>query len=185
MVMYSVMVKKDSGTEKHASPAWKTALLLLPPGGERAEPWLKNAVVEAWRHAAPSTTVSVPVTGGRRGFAREIRRYADREHFRVICSVGRSGAGREDYAPDVTRSLLDRSLPGIEERMYLGPPRRPEDLLFRGAAGTRGETMIINLPERPERIRAVLRFLAPVLGHALDKMAGDESECGSPAGGPG
>jgi len=178
------MVKKASGAGKHASPAWKIALLLLPPGGDRAEPWLKSAVAEAWSLAGPSSTVSLPVAGGRRGFAREIRRYADRERFQVVCSVGRSGAGREDYAPDLTRILLDRSLPGIEERMYLGPPRRPEDLLFRGVAGIRGETMIINLPERPERIRAVLRFLAPVLGHALDKIAGDESECGSPAGGP-
>jgi molybdopterin biosynthesis enzyme MoaB len=176
------MVKKGSGAGKCGPPARRIALLLLPPGGERAGSWLEGAVADAWSPAGPLSTVSVAVDGGRRGLARAIRRYADREHFQVICSIGRSGAGREDFVPDLTRSLLDRTLPGIEERMYLGPPRRPEDLLFRGAAGIRGETMIINLPERPERTRAVLRFLAPVLGHALDKIAGDESECGRPLG---
>ncbi len=179
------MVKKGSGAGKRGSSARRIALLLLPPGGRRAGSWLKSAVTEAWSPAEPSSTVSVALDGDRRGLARAIRHYADRERFQVICSVGRSGAGRGDFVPDVTRSLLDRTLPGIEERMYLGPPRRPEDLLFRGVAGIRGETMIINLPERPERIRAVLRFLAPVLGHALDKIAGDESECGRPLGGSG
>lgn len=179
------MVKRGSGAGKRGSPAWRIALLLLPPEGRRAESWLEGAVTEAWSHAGPSSTVSVAVDGDRRALAKAIRQYADRERFQVICSVGRSGAGRGDFAPDLTRSLLDRTLPGIEERMYLGPPRRPEDLLFRGVAGIRGETMVINLPDRPERIRAVLRFLAPVLGHALDKIAGDESECGRPSGGPG
>ena len=58
-------------------------------------------------------------------------------------------------------------------------------MLFRGAAGVRRGSLVINLPERRERIRAVLRFLAPVLGHALEKIGGDESECGGTPGGEG
>jgi len=172
------MVKKRAGAGKGGPENLKIGLLLLPPGGWKAEPWLGRAVAEAWPSAGASSIQGISLKADPVKLGRAIRSWADRERFHVVCVVGRCGHGPDDFTPDVTRRLLHRSLPGIEERMYLGPPRRPEDLLFRGAAGIRGETMIINLPDRPERIRAALRFMAPVLRHALEKIAGDESECG-------
>lgn len=96
----------------------------------------------------------------------------------VVLTVGRAGHRREDFAPELAAALIERALPGIEERICLGPPRRPEDLLFRGRAGFRGATLIVNLPGRPARAAAVVRMLAPVVGHALEKARGGGAECG-------
>jgi molybdopterin biosynthesis enzyme MoaB len=176
------MAKRESRDGKTPLGATRVGLLLLPPGGWKAGRWLKGAVTEAWPFTRARKVESVAIEADERRLEKVVRKWADRDGVQVVLIVGRSGPERDDFAPDVTRRLLHRSLPGVEERMYLGPPRRPEDLLFRGAAGIRGRTIILNLPDRPERIRAVLRFMAPVLGHALAKIAGDESECGRPQG---
>lgn len=176
------MAKRSEAGGKAAGRT-RIGLLLLPPGGWRAESWLAGAVAEAWPFTRKESIECTLLEADPGKLRKEIRARADRDGLPVVLVVGRSGPGRDDFSPEVTRRLLQRSLPGIEERMYLGPPRRPEDLLFRGAAGIRGRTMVINLPDRPERIRAVLRFLAPVMKHALEKIAGDESECGSTRGG--
>jgi molybdopterin biosynthesis enzyme MoaB len=155
----------------------KVGLLFLPPEGWEAEGEVSAALSSMWAGAGNLELHSLRLDADPKKLERALKKWADRKGMAVICVVGKSGHRPDDFAPEVTRSLLHRSLPGIEERMHLVSPRRPEDMLFRGAAGIRKETMIINLPSRPARVRQVLRFMAPVLRHALDKIAGDESEC--------
>lgn len=112
-----------------------------------------------------------------RAAARTIRRWCDRDRVDVVFTVGRGGHEPGDFAPELTAALLDRPLPGIEERMYLASPRQPLDLLFRGRAGMRRATLVVNLPIREARARAIVRFLGPVVGHALEKARGDGREC--------
>jgi len=171
-------VKK--GKKKGRIPSFRTGLLLLPPGGWAIEKEVGRAARELWSEAGCKSVLTHRLRAERRELVRHLRRWADRERLDVVCTVGRSGHLAGDFAPDVTRPLLERTLPGIEERMYLAVPRRPEDLLFRGAAGIRRGTLIVNLPDRAARVRVILGFLAPVLGHALEKIAGDESECARP-----
>lgn len=112
--------------------------------------------------------------------ARTLRRWCDRDRVDVAFTVGRGGHEPGDFAPEMTAVLLDRSLPGIEERMCLAPPSRPLDLLFRGRAGMRKATLVVNLPARTARARTIVRFLRPVVGHALEKAHGSDRECGRP-----
>jgi molybdopterin adenylyltransferase len=109
-----------------------------------------------------------------------LKSWSGRKKMEIVCTVGGCGHLPGDFVPDVTRPLLHRRLPGVEERMYLSKPGIPEDMLFRGAAGIRGGPIILNLPRRQARVKQILRFLAPVLRHALEKIAGDESECATP-----
>lgn len=109
--------------------------------------------------------------------ARTLRRWCDRDRVDVVFTVGRSGHERADFAPEMTAELLDRSLPGVEERMHLATARRPLDLLFRGRAGMRRGTLVVNLPLRPARVRAIVRLLGPVVGHAVEKARGSDREC--------
>ena len=44
-------------------------------------------------------------------------------------------------------------------------------------------TLVVNLPARPARARVIVRFLGPVVGHAIEKARGSDREC-VPAGAP-
>lgn len=168
---------EDTGRVERKADMITVGLALLPPEGWKMEDFCVTAVEEIWS-AGGKVRLQTARVGEDPGKLRKIlKRWADRERLTVACTVGRSGHRAEDFAPEITRPLLHRSLPGVEERMYLSPPRFPEDLFFRGAAGIRKETIIINFPSRRGRIRTILRFLEPVLRHAAEKAAGDESEC--------
>ena len=117
------MAKKARKAAGRGTGERRVALLLLPPGGEGAGPWLEQAIGEEWAFSGEQTLKTAVLPPERRRLVREIRRCADREGCHVICTVGRAGPDRGDFVPDVTRSLLDRPLPGIEERMYLGRNR--------------------------------------------------------------
>ncbi len=84
----------------------------------------------------------------------------------------------------MTAALLERSLPGIEERMYLASGRGPRDLLFRGRAGMRRGTLVVNLPAHAARARAIVRFLGPVVGHAIEKARGSDQDCAAAGAAP-
>jgi len=149
----------------------------LGPDAGRLARAAAGAVRGGWGPVgAPDLTVALAADDART-LARLVRAWADRERYEAIFTVGRAGPGREDFAPEATARLLDRDLPGVEERMHLSAARNAGDLLFRGRAGMRGTTLLVNLPERPPRIRVVAAFLAPVLRHAVEKARGDERPC--------
>ena len=155
----------------------KVGLIFLPPDGWKVEREVTVDLSSIWAGAGELELHSLRLGPDPKELEKTLKSWTKRGEMAVICVVGKSGHRPDDFAPEVTRGLLHRSLPGIEERMYLASPRRPEEMLFRGAAGIRRETMIVNLPSRPARVRQILRFIAPVLRHAVDKIAGDESEC--------
>jgi molybdopterin biosynthesis enzyme MoaB len=56
--------------------------------------------------------------------------------------------------------------------------KTPNAVLSRGKAGIRGRTLIINLPGSLKAVKENLEVLLPVLPHALEKIRGDEGDCG-------
>lgn len=165
--------------EEAKVPALSVRVAALGPAAAQALEAALEAVRGRWGGGSACEAEGAVVRGPA-GLRRAVRRWCDREGVGVVLTVGRSGPAAGDFAPAVTAALLDRRLPGVEERMYLGSPRRPEDLLFRGVAGIRRGSIVVNLPDRPARLRAVLGFLAPVVPHALAKIGGDPGECSAP-----
>jgi molybdopterin biosynthesis enzyme MoaB len=155
-------------------------VLGLGDQGGRALPSVARAVAELWSNGAVIRLESLCAGDDRRLAARTIRRWCDRDQVDVVFTVGRGGHERADFAPEMTAELLDRGLPGVEERICLSAVGGRLDLLFRGRAGMRKGTLVVNLPDRPARARAIVRFLGPVVGHAVEKARGSDRECVPP-----
>ncbi|MBA3060279.1 MAG: molybdenum cofactor biosynthesis protein, partial [Nitrospirae bacterium] len=45
-------------------------------------------------------------------------------------------------------------------------------------AGVRDKTLIINLPGSPKAVKENLKVIIDVIPHAIEKIKGDETECG-------
>jgi molybdopterin biosynthesis enzyme MoaB len=152
-------------------------ILGLGEDGRKALPSVVGAVSELWAGTAAVAIESVFAGDDKRSAARTIRGWCDRDRVGVVFTVGRSGHECGDFAPEMTVDLLERTLPGIEERMHLAAARGRLDLLFRGRAGMRRGTLVVNLPARPARVRSIVRFLGPVVGHAIEKARGSDRDC--------
>ena len=86
--------------------------------------------------------------------AGKLCRWADSGTVDVILTTGGTGLTARDVTPEATGTVLDRQAPGIAEALRAGPARRiPRAWLSRGLAGTRGKTLIVNLPGSPSGVK--------------------------------
>ena len=101
-------------------------------------------------------------------------RLADAGH-RLILTTGGTGLTPTDVTPAATRRVIDRETPGLAELMRsAGIASTPMAALSRGVVGTRGATLIVNLPGSPKGAIESPQALLPVLRHALDQLAGSD-----------
>ena len=104
-----------------------------------------------------------------------LREWCDDKRLNLVLTTGGTGLGPRDVTPEATRAIIEREAPGIAEAMRAESLRHtPFGMLSRGVAGTRGRTLIINLPGSPGGVRDGLAVLADVLDHALDQLGGKD-----------
>lgn len=106
--------------------------------------------------------------------------YADNKQLDLILTTGGTGVSPRDVTPDATLQVIDKEVPGMAEAMRRESAAiTPHAMISRAVAGIRGRSLIINLPGSPRGVRENLAVVLPALRHAVEKIKGDESDCGS------
>lgn len=105
--------------------------------------------------------------------AEHLRVWADAEICDVILTTGGTGLTPRDQTPEATRDIAERDVPGIPIALIENGLRHtPYAALTRGAAVTRGRTLIVNLPGSPKAVAQGMDVLLPLLGHVAELLEG-------------
>jgi molybdenum cofactor synthesis domain-containing protein len=101
----------------------------------------------------------------------------------LVLTTGGTGLSPRDVAPEATRAVIDREVPGIAEAMRAeGMKKTKRAMLSRAVAGVRGQALIINLPGSPRAVKEGLEIIMDVLAHAIEKIKGSTADCAAAEG---
>jgi molybdenum cofactor synthesis domain-containing protein len=94
----------------------------------------------------------------------------------LVVTTGGTGIAERDLTPEATRSVADRIVEGVGERMRsAGAKKTPFAALSRGLCAVRGRSLILNLPGSPPAAADSLAAVLDILPHALELLAGKTS----------
>src|SRR5213075_2217332 len=113
--------------------------------------------------------------------AGKLARCADSNEVDVVLTTGGTGLTARDVTPEATAAILEREAEGIAEAIRAASgPGFPRAWLSRGRAGTRGKTLIVNLPGSTNGVKEGLAVLAEFLDHAVDLLSGTNTTHDAP-----
>ena len=95
---------------------------------------------------------------------------SDIDKLDIIITTGGTGPSSRDVTPDATLEVIDREYPGFGEYMRLESLKYSKNaILSRQTAGSRGNSLILNLPGNPKSISELLPNLINQLEHFIEK----------------
>ena len=109
--------------------------------------------------------------------AESLLEWCDSGSVALLLTTGGTGLGPRDVTPEATRKVLDKEIAGLPEIIRMeGLKHTPLACLSRMAAGTRGKTLILNLPGSPEGAAQSFEAVGDLIEHALDMMHGRDHD---------
>ena len=104
----------------------------------------------------------------------QLRAFADEEKIGLIVTTGGTGLSPRDVTPEATLAVLDREIRAIPVAMWVeGLKITPRAMLSRAVAGTRGSSLILNLPGSEKAARENLGAVIGALEHAMHMIAAE------------
>jgi molybdopterin adenylyltransferase len=105
--------------------------------------------------------------------AAALKEFADTEKCDLIVTTGGTGISPRDVTPEATKLVLEKELPGFGEAMRMQSLAKVKTaILSRATAGTRGKSLIVNLPGKPTAVRECLEILAPAIREGVAHLRG-------------
>lgn len=99
--------------------------------------------------------------------------FVNHREYDCILTTGGTGLSDRDVTPEATEEFCDRLVPGIAELLRMRSyAQTPNAMLSRGVAGTKGKTLIVNLPGSVKGAAFCTQVLLDVLEHAIAMMQG-------------
>lgn len=104
-----------------------------------------------------------------------LKEFADAEKCDLIVTTGGTGISPRDVTPEATVAVLEKQLPGFGEAMRMQSMAKVKTaILSRAVAGTRGRSLIVNLPGKPTAVRECLEILAPAIREGMAHLRGED-----------
>jgi len=132
------------------------------------------AVRAMLENAGFSVTHTAMVPDEQAQISAALRDCADQRHIDLIITTGGTGLSPRDVTPEATLAVLDREIRAIPVAMWMeGLKITPRAMLSRAVAGTRGRSLIINLPGSEKAARENLSAVIGALEHAMHMIAAE------------
>jgi len=148
--------------------------------GKREDESGKTAV-SLLQEAGFSVVQTKIIPDDRQQIARTLIQWADKDCLALVVTSGGTGLSPSDVTPQAMKEVIDFEVPGMAEAMRAESLKKtPHAMISRAMAGVRKRCLIINLPGSPGGVRDNLSVVLPALKHALEKLAGDTSDCATP-----
>ena len=102
-----------------------------------------------------------------------LRELCDDERCCLVVTTGGTGPAKRDITPEATVAVCDKILDGFGELMRkVSLEIVPTAILSRQIAGTRGNSLIVNLPGKPSAIHDCLSAVFPAIPYCIDLIDG-------------
>lgn len=103
----------------------------------------------------------------------ELKRLSDEACCCLVVTTGGTGPALRDVTPEATEAVCEKILPGFGELMRATSLKFvPTAILSRQTAGTRGRTLIVNLPGRPKAIKENFDAVFPAIPYCIELIGG-------------
>ncbi|MFL6447425.1 MAG: MogA/MoaB family molybdenum cofactor biosynthesis protein [Bryobacteraceae bacterium] len=138
------------------------------------------AVIAHCRDKGWTVVAHDTVPDDRETISSRLRTWADEHIATLILTTGGTGVAPRDVTPEATTDVLERHISGLPELMRArGLEQTPFSVLSRAVVGSRGASLIVNLPGSPKGAVHSLRVIEHLIQHILDLLAGHTEHSGS------
>lgn len=136
-------------------------------GGPSMQDWIANAVL------SPYEIDSIIIEDEQSLIEQTMVDFADNKECHLILTTGGTGPTTRDVTPEATHAVCERIFDGFAEQMRTASLRTvPTAILSRQTAGTRGKSLMINLPGKPAAIAVCLGAVFLAVPKCLELLDG-------------
>ncbi|MDG6778397.1 molybdopterin adenylyltransferase [Thiomicrorhabdus sp. zzn3] len=136
-------------------------------GGPAMQEWIGQALTNEW------TPIARVIEDDQALIESTLKELADEFNCCLILTTGGTGPAKRDVTPEATEAVCDKILDGFAEQMRaVSLQYVPTAILSRQIAGTRGSSLIINLPGKPSAIGECLEAVFPAVPYCVDLIEG-------------